>query len=79
MPRSNRNRPTASICVWSASGTSMIGSPERFGVAAPISARASRTRFVMRYRSARSRSPFRSFTSNPASMEASDATGDGPE
>src|SRR5919198_1176588 len=39
----------------------------------------SRTRLVLRYISARYRSPRRSFTSSPASVVASEAIGDGPE
>ena len=37
--------------VWSRSGTSMIGKPERFGVATPRRSRQSRMRFVMPCRS----------------------------
>ena len=43
MPLSNRYRPTASMSLWRASGTSMIGNPDRFGVCTPRRSRQSRT------------------------------------
>ena len=65
--------------VWSRSGTSMIGKPERFGVATPRPSRRveDARRHAVQVR--RSASPRRSLTSKPASTVASDATGDGPE
>jgi hypothetical protein len=57
----------------------MSGKPERFGVCAPRRSRQSRTVAVLRQRSARIASPRVSLTSRPASVVASDATGDGPE
>src|SRR5260370_23662480 len=63
----------------SASAISMIGNPEWFGVAMLPSSSASRTRRVLRWRSARMASPRHSFTARPARTVASDATGDGPE
>src|SRR4051794_41936185 len=65
--------------VWSRSGTSMIGKPERFGVATPRPCSVSRIRAVMAWRWPRRASPRRSLTSKPARTVASDATGDGPE
>jgi hypothetical protein len=79
MPRSNSIRPTTPICSWSASGTSITGKPEWFGVCAPSRFRQSSTRAVLWLMEARSRSPRASFTSKPDSTVASDATGDGPE
>src|SRR3954466_9452927 len=65
--------------VWSRSGTSMIGKPERFGVATPRPCSVSRIRAVMAWRWPRRASPRRSLTSKPARTVASEATGDGPE
>src|SRR4051794_41969404 len=65
--------------VWSRSGTSMIGKPERFGVATPRPCSVSRIRAVMAWRWPRRASPRRSLTSKPARTVARDATGDGPE
>ena len=62
-----------------ASGTSIIGCPERFGVWIPSSSRHSRTVAVFCHRSARSTSPRFLFRSNPASVVAREAIGDGPE
>src|ERR1041384_1255551 len=62
-----------------ASGTSMIGKPERFGVCTPSRSRCSRTVVVLRQSEARTASPLRSLTSRPASTVASEAVGDGPE
>src|SRR4051794_41903582 len=65
--------------VWSRSGTSMIGKPERFGVRTPWLVRQSRMRRVWRYTVARRAAPRRSLTSKPASTVARGATRDGPE
>ena len=59
MPFSNRKRPAASMSSCRASGTSMIGNPERLGVWAPIRSRHSSTSTVFRQRSARIASPRR--------------------
>src|SRR4029077_13465206 len=55
------------------------GKPDRFGVCAPSRSRHSRTRSVLRQRSARIESPRSSLTARPESVVASDATGEGPE
>ena len=57
----------------------MMGNPDRFGVCAPSRSRQSSTAAVFRQRSARIASPRVSFTSSPASVVASEATGEGPE
>src|SRR5919197_984139 len=62
-----------------ASGTSMIGKPEVFGVWAPRRSRHSSTVAVLRHSEARIFSPRSSFTCRPARVVASEATGEGPE
>src|SRR6187200_2740271 len=67
------------MSLWRASGTSMMGKPDRLGVWTPSRSSSLSTAAVLRQRSARMASPRFSFTSRPTRTVARDAIGDGPE